>query len=105
MSAARRLSLPVAVIAIAALLAIVFSTSRVALSDPDASPVIVKWEYHTTTVESGALQAKLAEFGAHGWVVFSINETSQILEYDDDFKTRAIVEKYQITGRRPSVFR
>jgi hypothetical protein len=103
MSAARRLSLPAVVIA--ALIAIVFSVSRVALSQPDPIMPIVRWEYTTATVESGDLRAKLAEFGTNGWEVFSINEASQILEYDDDFKTRAIVEKYRITGRRPFVRR
>jgi hypothetical protein len=104
MSAPRphRLSLPVAVFAIGALIALILSANRAALSYTDASPPVVKWVYNTTSADAGELQARLAEFGTSGWEVFAIDPSSQILEQDDDFRTRAIVERYQITGRRPA---
>lgn len=101
MPATRRLSLPVLVVSLAALTAIVFSASRAALSYPDAGQPVVKWEYNTATVEAGDLQIKLAEFGTNGWDVFSVQHASQYLEQDQGPKTRLIVEKYQITGRKP----
>jgi hypothetical protein len=100
MSAVHRLSLPISLIAVTALISTIFFASAVARSNPDVNPPIVKWEYNTATVEAGELQTRLAEFGANGWEVFSVQQASQYLEQDQGPKTRLIVEKYQITGRK-----
>jgi hypothetical protein len=102
MSVARRLSLPIVVIAIATLIVSIFSSNRVALSYPDARQPIGRWVYNTATVESGNLAARLDEFGRNGWEVFSVHPTSQVLEQDQDLQTRLVVERYQITSRKPT---
>ncbi|MBI3862945.1 MAG: hypothetical protein HY290_13725 [Planctomycetia bacterium] len=102
MPATRRLGLPAIVLVSLALIAITISTGRVAQSYPDAEKGAVKWEYNTATVEAGELQVKLAEFGTNGWEVFSVHHATQVLEQDQGPKTRLVVEKFQITGRKPA---
>lgn len=102
MPATRRFGLPVMALSLVTLIAISISASRVALSFPDNEQRIVKWEYNTATVEAGELQVKLAEFGTNGWEVFSVHHYSQVIEQDQGPKTRLLVEKFQITGRRPA---
>lgn len=77
--------------------------NRQAHSFPDESRVPVKWEYSTATVDLGSLPATLNDLGPQGWEVFSVDHVSSVLDQPaGDGKTRLVVEKMQVTARRPA---
>jgi len=72
-------------------------------SYPDDTKPPVKWEYSTTTVDIASLAATLAELGPQGWEVFSVDHVASVLDQPGaDGKTRLVVEKMQVTAKRPA---
>ena len=77
--------------------------NRPAHSFPEESRAPAKWEYSTSTVDLGSLAATLNELGPQGWEVFSVDHVVSGLEQPAaDGKTRLVVEKLQVTSRRPA---
>jgi len=77
--------------------------NRPAHSFPDEPRAAMKWEYSTATVELGSLPATLNDLGGQGWEVFSLDHVSSVLDQPAaDGKTRLVVEKMQVTARRPA---
>ena len=62
----------------------------------DAKPV--RWEYVSEPVDANSVQSKLNEWASQQWELVVMVETDRAVETTD--KTRIIVEKFQITGRR-----
>lgn len=80
--------------------AVYLLSERPALSyPPESKPA--KWQYTTATVEIGALQVKLDELGNGEWEVFAVDHSDSFVEQGGDGKTRLIVEKFQVTARKP----
>jgi hypothetical protein len=66
------------------------------------APTSGKWDYSTATVDLGSLAGTLSELGTQGWEVFSVDHVVSYLDQQEaDGKTRLVVEKMQVTAKRP----
>ena len=58
--------------------------------------------FTTATVDLGSLAGTLSELGTQGWEVFSVDHVVSYLDQQEaDGKTRLVVEKMQVTAKRP----
>jgi hypothetical protein len=64
------------------------------------APETVRWEYSTSSVESGSLQTHLSDLSVQGWEVFSIVQHEQLVEGTSEGKPRLQVQSYQVTAKR-----
>src|SRR5262249_35295198 len=67
-------------------------------ADPAAPPP----QYMTTAVDANSLEGKLGDLARDNWEIFSVATSSQSIDQGADGKTHIIVEKFQVTARRPS---
>jgi hypothetical protein len=58
------------------------------------------WEYKTESIEATTIQAKLTEFGAAGWEVFSVESTNRALENADTGTPHIVTQRFEITAKR-----
>lgn len=75
-------------------------SAQPARSQSDKGQPPIKWEYNSTIVEANSLQAKVVELAADGWELLALNTAEQALDDRGDNKTRLVVEKYVVLGRR-----
>jgi hypothetical protein len=101
MHAARTTALAAIFLAMGILLGTGLFTAPPALSyaDPVAAP---PQYYMTVTVEANSLEAKLGDLARENWEIISIATASQVIDQATDAKTHIVVEKFQLTARRPS---
>ena len=84
------------------LAATVFVGGLSASADVDPSPAL-KWEYNTTQISHDQLTQTLKQMGDDGWEVFSIQDTSSIVESDPATNVPHVkTEMFQVTGKRPA---
>ena len=102
MTAARTATLAAIFLAIGVLLGTGAFTAPPALSyaDPVAGPMPP--QYMTATVEANSLEAKIGDLAQENWEIISITTASQVIDQAADAKTHIVVEKFQLTARRPS---
>lgn len=98
---ARRAIIPSLCVACALAVGLLLVASRPALSFPDDAQAAPRWEYTTENVDAGGLLVKLQELSGQGWEVFSVGQFAQEIEQRADGKTRLLVERFQVTSRRP----
>jgi len=100
MRVASRWGIPV-LCAIGAFLLAGWVLTRHAVSQTDAKPVPVKYEYSSSVVDANSLQPKFDELVNGGWEVLSVTTAETVLDQGVENKPRLIVEKYLVVGRRP----
>ncbi|MSR57137.1 MAG: hypothetical protein EXS05_05645 [Planctomycetaceae bacterium] len=98
---ARRVVIPSLCVVCLFAVGLLLVPGRPALSYPDEAPSALRWEYSTENVEAGGLLVKLGELSGQGWDVFSVEQFAQGIEQGADGKTRLLVERFQVTARRP----
>src|SRR5262245_5104571 len=100
MRTTRMLTLAAICLALGALLGGgVFSVpSAYSYADPAAPPP----QYMTAAVDANSLEGKLGDLTRENWEIFSITTASQSIDQGADGKTHIIVDKFQVTARRPS---
>lgn len=59
------------------------------------------WDYQSSSVELGALGAKLNEWGNDGWEVISIVSTESQLDTQDNEKPRLMCQRVEVVAKRP----
>jgi hypothetical protein len=72
----------------------------VSYADPVAGPMPP--QYMTATVEANSLEAKVGDLARENWEIISIATASQVIDQAADARTHIVVEKFQVTARRPS---
>ncbi|MCX7419493.1 MAG: hypothetical protein NT013_08145 [Planctomycetia bacterium] len=58
-----------------------------------------RWEYISESVDANSVQSKLNEWASQQWEFVAMVETDRSVETTD--KPRIIVDKFQVTARRP----
>lgn len=83
------------------LAATVFVGGLSAGADPSPAAVALKWEYNTTQISLDQLTSTLKQMGDDGWEVFSIQDTSSIVESDPATNVPHVkTEMFQVTAKR-----
>ena len=72
----------------------------ISYADPVAGPMPP--QYTTATVDANSLEAKLGDLARENWEIISITTASSYIDQGVDAKTHIIIEKFQVTARRPS---
>jgi hypothetical protein len=72
-----------------------------AFSYPDPA-AIQPPQYTTTIVEANSLEGKIGDLARENWEIFSITTASSSIDQGADGKTHIVVDKFQVTARRPS---
>lgn len=63
----------------------------------------VKWEYNTTQISVDQLTQTLTLMGDDGWEVFSIQDTSSVVESDPASNVPHVrTETFQVSAKRPA---
>jgi hypothetical protein len=78
-------------------------TSPPAMSSAD--PVVGQMppQYMTATVDANSLEGKIGDLARENWEIVSITTASSVIDQAADAKTHIVIEKFQVTARRPSV--
>jgi hypothetical protein len=102
MHAARNTTLAAAFLAIGILLGtgIITAPPAVSYAEPVAGPMPP--QYMTATIDANGLEAKIGDLARENWEIISITTSSQVIDQATDGKTHIVVEKFQVTARRPS---
>jgi hypothetical protein len=74
------------------------------LSKSYAEPVagLLPLQYMTATVDANSLEAKVGDLARDNWEIFSITTASSVIDQAVDGKTHIVIDKFQVTARRPS---
>jgi hypothetical protein len=102
MHAARTTTLAAAFLATGVLLGTGTFTAPPAVSYADPVTGPMPPQYMTATIDANELEAKIGDLARENWEVISIATASQVIDQAADGKTRIVVEKFQVTARRPS---
>jgi hypothetical protein len=102
MTAARTTTLAAVALTIGILLGAAAFTAPPAFSyaDPVAGPTPP--QYMTATIDANELEAKIGDLARENWEIISIATASQFIDQTIEAKTRIVVEKFQLTARRPA---
>lgn len=102
MRTARTLTIAAICLAFGILLGAGTFTAPAALSGADPLAGSAPLQYSTATVDANSLEAKVGDLARENWEIFSITTASSEIDQGGDGKTRIVVEKFQVTARRPS---
>jgi hypothetical protein len=102
MHAARTTTLAAVFLAIGILLGTGALTGPPAFSYADPVTGPMPPQYMTATIDANELEAKVGDLARENWEIISIATASQFIDQTIDAKTRIVVEKFQVTARRPS---
>ena len=76
------------------------SPHAISFADPAAAPIPP--QYTTATVDANSLEGKLGDLARENWEIISITTASSYIDQGVDAKTHIVIEKFQVTARRPS---
>jgi len=103
MTAVRTTTLAAFSLALGILLGTGIFTAPPAVSYADPVAGLLPFQYMTTTVDANSLEAKVGDLARESWEIVSIATASQVIDQAADARTHIVVEKFQVTARRPSV--
>jgi len=102
MHAARTTTLAAIFLALGILLGTGLFSAQPVFSNADPVPGPTPPQYMTATVEANSLEARIGDLARDNWEIISIATASQVIDQATDAKTHIVVEKFQLTARRPA---